>query len=92
MRKGEQSVAEAALAATLLWLVLFGGYVILGGVITVAPAVLLRHPELQQQSARWFRRLPLVAVGIWVIMLAINLVVPVDVCRLCEPGMRFPWS
>lgn len=83
---------DAALAATLLWLVLFGGYAILGGIITVAPAVLLRAPELQEQSIRWFRRLPVLAVGLWLIMLVINLIYPVNVCRLCEPGVRFPWG
>lgn len=85
-------MVEAAIAATLLWLVVFGGYFMLGGIVTVAPAVLLRYPDMQQQSARWFRRLPLIAIGIWVVLLVINLVVPVNVCRLCEPGMRFPWS
>lgn len=83
---------DAAIAASLLWLVLFGGYVMLGGIITVAPAVLLRVPALQEQSRRWFRRLPMLAIGVWVLMLVINLIYPISVCRLCEPGVRFPWG
>ena len=83
---------DAAIAASLLWLLLFGLYALFGTLITVAPAVVVRTVELQQQSARWFRRLPLIAVALWAVLFVVNLIYPLDLCRLCEPGVRFPWQ
>ncbi|HEY8450418.1 MAG TPA: hypothetical protein VIL95_08065 [Bacillota bacterium] len=85
-------MTDAVVGGSLLWLVLFGSYAILGWITRVAPAVVTRLPELQEQSARWLKRLPLIAIASWVVLLVLNFVVPLDLCRLCEPGVRFPWS
>lgn len=85
-------MTEAAIAASLLWAMLFGLYALFGMLITVAPAIVVQTAELQQQSARFLKRLPIIAVGLWVVLLVVNLVYPVNVCRFCEPGVRFPWQ
>lgn len=83
---------DAVVAASLLWAFFFGLYALLGMIVTVAPGIVLQTNELQQQSRRWLRRLPVIAVGLWALLFVINLVYPVNVCTLCEEGARFPWS
>lgn len=82
---------EAVIAGSLLWALIFGIYALMGVFLTVAPAVVVRTADLQQQSARFLKRLPIVAVALWVVLVAVNFVYPLDMCRLCSPGVRFPW-
>lgn len=83
---------DAVIAASLLWALIFGLYALFGVLITVAPAIVVQTTELQQQSARFLKRLPVIAVALWAVLLVINLIYPLDLCRTCDPGVRFPWQ
>lgn len=76
-------MSDALVNASLLWLVFFGAYVILGFILRAAPGIVLQTAQLQAQSAGFFKRLPLVAVGLWVILFVATLVFSFEPCRLC---------
>ena len=52
----------------------------------------MQTQDLQQQSARFVKRLPLIAVALWAVLFVINWAYPLDLCRTCGPGVRFPWQ
>ncbi|HEX6987855.1 MAG TPA: hypothetical protein VF282_00155 [Bacillota bacterium] len=87
-------MTDTVIAASLLWAMFFGLYAIFGVFITVAPAVVVRTADLQQQSARFLKRLPIIAVALWVVLFVINWVYPLDLCSwTCDDQtVRFPWQ